>query len=174
MFMGESMCLAAFAVKTLLGKDEPSRASQFQKLLDPGTGEGFGGGSYSDAQADERLRLTEGEGPSVGVTPRGRPRAKGVSWTAGALCLIPAMCDVGATTLSGIGLLYTTSSTFLLLKGSVSGDVDGAVDRAVIGLWVECGRRRWGPGTRPFIFDIAGSPVLVVLQGGVSWCCPVS
>jgi len=35
------------------------------------------------------------------------------------VCILPAMCDLGGTTLSGIGLLFTTASTFQMLRGSI-------------------------------------------------------
>ena len=33
------------------------------------------------------------------------------------ICLLPACCDLGGTTLSGIGLLFTTASVFQMLRG---------------------------------------------------------
>eukprot|EP00299_Pterocystis_sp_00344_P015784 c7896_g1_i1.p1 GENE.c7896_g1_i1~~c7896_g1_i1.p1 ORF type:complete len:409 (-),score=105.16 c7896_g1_i1:25-1251(-) len=35
------------------------------------------------------------------------------------VCLIPAICDLGGTTLSGIGLLFTAASVFQMLRGSI-------------------------------------------------------
>jgi hypothetical protein len=35
------------------------------------------------------------------------------------VCLLPACCDLGGTTLSGIGLLFTSASVFQMLRGSL-------------------------------------------------------
>merc|ERR1711907_612831 len=35
------------------------------------------------------------------------------------VCVIPAMCDLGGTTMSGIGLLFTSASVFQMLRGSI-------------------------------------------------------
>eukprot|EP00301_Raphidiophrys_heterophryoidea_P012960 c2028_g1_i1.p1 GENE.c2028_g1_i1~~c2028_g1_i1.p1 ORF type:complete len:440 (-),score=105.08 c2028_g1_i1:283-1602(-) len=34
-------------------------------------------------------------------------------------CFLPALCDLGGTTLSGVGLLFTTASVFQMLRGSI-------------------------------------------------------
>ena len=34
-------------------------------------------------------------------------------------CLLPACCDLGGTTVSGIGLLFTSASVFQMLRGSI-------------------------------------------------------
>ena len=42
-----------------------------------------------------------------------------VSWGSFFICLLPAICDLGGTTLSGIGLLFTSASVFQMLRGSI-------------------------------------------------------
>lgn len=37
----------------------------------------------------------------------------------GLVCILPACCDLGGTTLSGIGLLFTTASVWQMLRGSI-------------------------------------------------------
>ena len=78
-----------------LGACQESSAASFDRLLN----------DVSEQNIDVDSEGSEEEGP--------------LRVTQGFICLLPAICDVGATTTSGIGLLYTTSSTFLLLKGSV-------------------------------------------------------
>lgn len=41
------------------------------------------------------------------------------TWSSLAVCAIPAFCDLGGTTVSGIGLLFTTSSLYQMLRGSI-------------------------------------------------------
>ena len=42
-----------------------------------------------------------------------------VTWGSFFVCLLPAICDLGGTTLSGIGLLFTSASVFQMLRGSI-------------------------------------------------------
>lgn len=42
-----------------------------------------------------------------------------VSLSSSLYCLLPACCDLGGTTVSGIGLLFVTASVFQMLRGSI-------------------------------------------------------
>ena len=42
-----------------------------------------------------------------------------ITWSSTLICILPACCDVGGTTLSGIGLLFTSASVFQMLRGSI-------------------------------------------------------
>jgi drug/metabolite transporter (DMT)-like permease len=42
-----------------------------------------------------------------------------VSCYSAVYCLVPAICDLGGTTVSGIGLLFTSASVFQMLRGSI-------------------------------------------------------
>ena len=42
-----------------------------------------------------------------------------VSLRSSLFCLLPACCDLGGTTVSGIGLLFVTASVFQMLRGSI-------------------------------------------------------
>jgi drug/metabolite transporter (DMT)-like permease len=46
-------------------------------------------------------------------------RYRSVTWKSCLVCWLPACCDLGGTTLSGIGLLYTSASVFQMLRGSI-------------------------------------------------------
>ena len=42
-----------------------------------------------------------------------------VGWRSSFVCIVPTVCDLSQTTLSGIGLLFTTASVYQMLRGSV-------------------------------------------------------
>lgn len=42
-----------------------------------------------------------------------------VKWSSALCCLVPACFDLGGTTVSGIGLLFTSASVFQMLRGSI-------------------------------------------------------
>jgi drug/metabolite transporter (DMT)-like permease len=42
-----------------------------------------------------------------------------ITWKSSLICILPTCCDIGGTTLSGIGLLFTSASVFQMLRGSI-------------------------------------------------------
>merc|ERR1712072_23365 len=46
-------------------------------------------------------------------------RYEKITWKSALICILPACCDLGGTTLSGIGLLFTSASVFQMLRGSI-------------------------------------------------------
>jgi drug/metabolite transporter (DMT)-like permease len=60
-----------------------------------------------------------------------------ITWKSSLICVFPAMCDIGGTTLSGIGLLFTTASVFQMLRGSI------IIFTAVLSV-IFLGRKLWG------------------------------
>ena len=70
-------------------------------------GQKFGGGS--EGAGDDNDPKTVASDAAYG----------NVGWFSPLYCLLPACCDLGGTTVSGIGLLFTSASVFQMLRGSI-------------------------------------------------------
>lgn len=65
-----------------------------------------------------RTPLLPKGGTPLPATPAGvAPRS--LTWNDAFVCLLPALCDLGGTTLSGIGLVFTSPSVYQMLRGSI-------------------------------------------------------
>ena len=108
MFLGECLCLILFASRQknwdwfTLAKPTP----RSEKLL--------GGDDQLHGHPSDYVALPEGKTDSS--TKRPTPA---LTLRSGLVCILPACCDVGGTTLSGIGLLFTTASVWQMLRGSI-------------------------------------------------------
>eukprot|EP00298_Acanthocystis_sp_HF-20_P010478 c18876_g1_i1.p1 GENE.c18876_g1_i1~~c18876_g1_i1.p1 ORF type:complete len:439 (+),score=162.51 c18876_g1_i1:78-1394(+) len=100
MFFGEMMCLFVFAYNFFQKKrnQKPKLSNHFQHHT-------------GDPEVDGIAILTDHN-----EIPETKPE---ITWSSCFVCLLPSLCDVGGTTLSGIGLLFTSASVFQMLRGSI-------------------------------------------------------
>ena len=98
MFTGEMLCLLIFAAN--------QKSWSWFSCRKPVSSSG-----YSQMTDDDIKASVAGSGGS-GVHPA-------LTLRSGLVCILPAVCDVGGTTLSGIGLLFTTASVWQMLRGSI-------------------------------------------------------
>ncbi|KAJ3117775.1 hypothetical protein HK098_006122, partial [Nowakowskiella sp. JEL0407] len=107
MFVGEVLCLFVYSVAVAL--------QQYQR------------NGYEPIEADESSRLLETEESSGSLltetnaeTPRAsRSLPPPLTGYAQLLFWIPTLCDLTATTLMNIGLIYVSASVYQMLRGSV-------------------------------------------------------
>lgn len=111
MFLGEAMCMLFFLNRVRASRSRGKRKGlETEPLLDVAThasmnsAGGDGGAAVGGRRASADHTHVEGTVPSAS------------SWC---VCLLPALCDVGGTTVSGIGLLFTSASVFQMLRGSI-------------------------------------------------------
>ena len=108
MFTGEFMCLFAFFYKrrqylNSLKRDEVMVANEGMQtnLLSPGSS------LFSPVHRRGKQASDKNEAYAT------------ITCSSSLICILPAFCDIGGTTLSGIGLLFTSASVFQMLRGSI-------------------------------------------------------
>ena len=115
MFAGEFMCILLFFYRRrqyLLRQREENYVNEGSAMMSP---------------ADENGNTASMFSPSALFSPthrKGKADTKDsaygtITWSSTLICILPACCDVGGTTLSGIGLLFTSASVFQMLRGSI-------------------------------------------------------
>ena len=109
MFTGELMCLCLFAWRQ---KGEGCAWFTCRRAT-PADALSGGGSSYADLTRAKQDRDSRGRGRSAGHF------GSAITLRSGLVCFLPACCDLGGTTLSGIGLLFTTASVWQMLRGSI-------------------------------------------------------
>jgi len=118
MFCGEAMCLTFFLWKRRNAvvreeedaewEDDEARSSAYERMP-PMASPALGGNAFTTPHL-----ASKGESPTGEVDV-----VKPVTSGDVCICLLPACCDLGGTTLSGIGLLFTSASVFQMLRGSL-------------------------------------------------------
>eukprot|EP01083_Nonionella_stella_P094342 264636_1 len=112
MFLGEMMCLLAFKV-VLLGRREQSKVGETPLLLSEsvlGDQDDRGGGIQIDDPVTEESIISLSSGSTDDNDERKFNPA---------IFLIPAMCDMTATSLMYLGLTLTYTSSYAMLRGAV-------------------------------------------------------
>ena len=130
MFTGEACCLLYFLWdnrKRRLRREAAADAAA-AGVLDDVAAQGAGGGpksplsplynffSPSLMRAKHNKRAGGGDDEGDGKPILG---LKDLGWRNVLVCWLPACCDLGGTTVSGIGLLFISASSFQMLRGSI-------------------------------------------------------
>ena len=102
MFTGELMCLILFALR--------QKGCSWFSCRNPALPAGE---STQVRSSETKALLVNDDGNGEGVT------TPSITLRSGLVCILPACCDLGGTTLSGIGLLFTTASVWQMLRGSI-------------------------------------------------------
>ncbi|KNC85834.1 hypothetical protein SARC_02017 [Sphaeroforma arctica JP610] len=97
MFMGESLCLVVFTIVT----KRAAYIENKQKLTSGSRG------SYSAISGSS----------AADIVPKGGPNAKPLVpvWA----FALPTLCDLSATTIMNVGLIYTTASVYQMIRGAM-------------------------------------------------------
>ena len=122
MFAGEFMCIFVFFYK----RRQYLLQQQYEGYVNEGTAM-MSPADEIDSPNKKRGGFASMFSPSALFSPthrKGRSVSKDsaygtITCSSALVCILPAFCDVGGTTLSGIGLLFTSASVFQMLRGSI-------------------------------------------------------
>jgi len=114
MFTGEFLCLIMFALK-----QKDLRWLTCARARSPAPPK-YGYTSMDGANEVDDQSMNAAKRNAIGARyPGDATAAPALTLRNGLVCALPALCDVGGTTLSGIGLLFTTASVWQMLRGSI-------------------------------------------------------
>ena len=125
MFTGEAMCLLLFlyrrrqasARESLRRQKEPYTQTLANQAANTISSPAYNFLSPTMARAKGgQLLLDDG---NADATIESDTMYNNVRCSSALYCVIPAICDLGGTTISGIGLLFTSASVFQMLRGSI-------------------------------------------------------
>eukprot|EP00946_MAST-07B_sp_MAST-7B-sp1_P002304 g2304.t1 len=133
MFTGEAMCLLLFFYRRVQASARSKRRDE--SLLQGAAAYSpysFGDNTVQNEMASPAYNFLS---PTMARVKNGVPSTNAdlhdpdaveadaaygnVSLRSSLYCLLPACCDLGGTTVSGIGLLFVTASVFQMLRGSI-------------------------------------------------------
>ena len=116
MFTGEAMCLFLFFYKrSQAAARDKKRQSNGLVLDNHASNNGVTSPAYNFL-SPTMARVSKINDDDLAKSDEAY---KNVRWGSTLYCLLPACCDLGGTTVSGIGLLFTSASVFQMLRGSI-------------------------------------------------------
>ena len=154
MFAGEFMCIFVFFYKRrqyLLSRSQDGYVNEGTAMMSPADemdSANKKGGIASMFSPSALFSPTHRKGRDVPTNGKNSAYGK-VTCSSALVCILPAFCDVGGTTLSGIGLLFTSASVFQMLRGSI------IVFTALLSV-IFLKRKLWGYHYIGLILTIAG------------------